>query len=200
MFASRTKIRHGPFAQPTPPTSRRYYLRWKRTRAATVSSCVESCRVESCRVELHVRWKSGISGQRLSLLGQSPHRQVFLEVLFACWGMPTTITTDNGPQFISADFTTFLSEWRIRHIRTAFYNPQANGGVERMNPTLKNGIRAHLAEGFQFSAELLRTLLHYRATRHTTTDSSPALLMLGRELSLPLDRLRVPAHLTSQGA
>ena len=141
-----------------------------------------------------------LSGQRRSLLGQSPHRQVFLEVLFACWGMPTTISTDNGPQFISADFTTFLSEWRIRHIRTAFYNPQANGGVERMNKTLKNGIRGHIAEGFQFSAVLLRTLLHYRATRHTTTDSSPALLMLGRELSLPLDRLRVPAHLTSQGA
>ena len=69
-----------------------------------------------------------------------------------------------------------------------------------MNQTLKNGIRAHLAEGFQFSAALLRTLLHYRAAKHTTTDSSPALLMLGRELSLPLDRLRVPAHLTSQGA
>ena len=69
-----------------------------------------------------------------------------------------------------------------------------------MNKTLKNGIRGHIAEGFQFSAVLLRTLLHYRATRHTTTDSSPALLMLGRELSLPLNRLRVPAHLTSQGA
>ena len=69
-----------------------------------------------------------------------------------------------------------------------------------MNQTLKNGIRAHLAEGFQFSAALLRTLLHYRAAKHTTTDSSPALLMLGRELSLPLDRLRVPAHLTSHGA
>ena len=69
-----------------------------------------------------------------------------------------------------------------------------------MNQTLKNGIRAHLAEGFQFSAALLWTLLHYRAAKHTTTDSSPALLMLGRELSLPLDRLRVPAHLTSQGA
>ena len=47
LFASRTQIRHGPFAQPTPPTSRRYYLRWKSTRAATVSSRVVSSRVES---------------------------------------------------------------------------------------------------------------------------------------------------------
>ena len=34
----------------------------------------------------------------------------FLEVLFSHWGMPKTITTDIGPQFISAEFTTFLSE------------------------------------------------------------------------------------------
>ena len=92
-----------------------------------------------------------------------------------------------------------MSERGIRHIRTAFYNPQVNGGVERMNQTLKNGIRAHLAEGFQFSEALLQTLLHYRVTQHTTTDSLPALLMLGHELPLLLDHLRVPAHLTSQG-
>ena len=44
----------------------------------------------------------------------------FLEVLFARWGMPTTITTDNGPQFISAEFTTFLSERGIKHIAEGF--------------------------------------------------------------------------------
>ncbi|KAJ8251690.1 hypothetical protein GJAV_G00224060 [Gymnothorax javanicus] len=58
--------------------------------------------------------------------------------------------------------------------------------------SLKNGLRAHLADGHAFTTALQNTLLHYRATAHTTTGSSPALLMLGRELQLPLDRLRPP--------
>ena len=120
----------------------------------------------------------------------------FLSSLFARWGSPNAITTDNGPQFVSSEFATFVEERGIKHIRTAFYHPQANGGVERFNQTLKNRIRAHLADGLPFSAALLRTLLHYRATPHSTTGSSPALLMMGRELQLPLDRLRAPAAVT----
>ncbi|KAG7453524.1 gypsy-16 si [Solea senegalensis] len=98
--------------------------------------------------------------------------------------------TDNGPQFISADFSSFLAGKGIKHIKTAFYHPQANVGVERFNQTLKNGLRAHLAGGLPFLSALQSTLLHYRATSHATTGSSPALLMLGREMQLPLDRLR----------
>lgn len=116
----------------------------------------------------------------------------FLSSLFACWGVPDTITTDNGPQFISADFASFVERRGIKHIKTALYHPQANGGVERFNQTLKNGLRAHLADGLPFTAALQNTLLHYRATPHSTTGCSPALLMLGREIQLPLDRLRPP--------
>uniref|UniRef100_A0AAY4BPD3 Integrase catalytic domain-containing protein n=1 Tax=Denticeps clupeoides TaxID=299321 RepID=A0AAY4BPD3_9TELE len=112
----------------------------------------------------------------------------FLDCLFSRWGLPNTITTDNGPQFTSMDFQTFLGDRGIRHTRTAFYHPEA--GVERFNQTLKNGVRAHLADGLAFSSALQRTLLHYRSSLHSTTGVSPALLMLGRELQLPLDRLR----------
>ncbi|KAI3354580.1 hypothetical protein L3Q82_019085 [Scortum barcoo] len=114
----------------------------------------------------------------------------FLSSLFARWGVSDTITTDNGPQFVSADFTAFAEGRGIKHIRTALSHPQANGGVERFNQTLKNGLRAHLADGLPFPSALQSTLLHYRATPHATTGSSPALLMLGHELQLPLDRLR----------
>lgn len=106
----------------------------------------------------------------------------FLSSLFACWGVPDTITTDNGPKFISADFASFAEKRGITHVRTALYHPQANGGVERFNQTLKNGLRAHLADNLPFPAALQNTLLHYRATPHATTGCSPALLMLGREL------------------
>lgn len=114
-----------------------------------------------------------------------------LETLCARWGMPRAITTDNGPQFVFADFSRFLSDRGIKHIRTAYYNPQANRGVERFNQSLKNGIRAHLTQGCAFQTALNQTLMHYRASQHTTTGTSPASLMLGREMELPLDRLKV---------
>lgn len=113
-----------------------------------------------------------------------------LDSLFARWGMPCAITTDNGPQLISAEFSTFLSNKEIKHICVRLYHPQANGGVERFNQSLKNGIRVHLVQGYSFQMALNQTLLHYRASQHSTTQASPALLMLGREMELHLDRLR----------
>ncbi len=113
----------------------------------------------------------------------------FLDSLFSCWGLPNTVTTDNGPQLISAEFTTYLQNKGIHHIRTAYYHPQANGGVESFHQSLKNSLRAHLFQGWTFSRAIHHTLLHYRATQHSTTGVSPAFLMLGRELHLPLDRL-----------
>ena len=110
-----------------------------------------------------------------------------LDSLFARWGLPKTITTDNGPQMVSHELCSYLKEKGIHHNRTAFYNPSANGGVERLNQLLMNGIRGHLAQGCTFNPSLLQTLLHYRATPHSTTGVSPASLMLGWELLLPLE-------------
>lgn len=84
----------------------------------------------------------------------------FLSSLFARWGLQNTITTDNGPQLISAEFAAFVEEKGIKHICTSFYHTEANGGFEWQNLSLKNGIRAHLVKGFKFFTALLRTLLH----------------------------------------
>ncbi|KAJ8346671.1 hypothetical protein SKAU_G00280720 [Synaphobranchus kaupii] len=122
-----------------------------------------------------------------------PQHQRFLIVaydLHSKW--PEVVATGSVTTQVVTDFLVSLFARGINHIRTAFYHPEANGGVERLNQTLKNGLRAHLADGLPFSAALRCTLLHYRATPHSTTGSSPALLMMGRELQLPLDRLRAP--------
>uniref|UniRef100_A0A672INC6 Gypsy retrotransposon integrase-like protein 1 n=1 Tax=Salarias fasciatus TaxID=181472 RepID=A0A672INC6_SALFA len=138
--------------------------------------------------DLHSKWPEVLPAGSVTTTGVIG----FLSSLFARWGVPDAITTDNGPQFISTDFVAFMEGRGIKHIRTALYHPQANGGVERFNQTLKNGLRAHMADGLPFSDSLQSTLMHYRATPHSTTGSSPALLMLGRELQLPLERLRRP--------
>ncbi len=102
------------------------------------------------------------------------------------------MTTDNGPQFISGDFKSYLESYGIQHICTALYHPQANRGVERFHQSLKNGLRAHLVQGCPFSQAIHFTLLHYRAFHHCTMCVSSAFLMLDRELKLLLDWLRSP--------
>ncbi len=73
--------------------------------------------------------------------------------------LPLTMGRSSFP----LSFSSYLAAKGVAHIRTAFYRPQANGSVERFNQSLKNGIRAHLAQGFPFKAALSQTLLHYRA-------------------------------------
>ena len=49
-----------------------------------------------------------------------------------------TITTDNGGEYTSHAFETYLQENGIKHQTTIPYNPQQNGVVEQMNITLLN--------------------------------------------------------------
>lgn len=123
--------------------------------------------------DLHLKWPELIA------TGSVTSQVIinFLDSLFSRWGLPNTITTDNGPQLISAEFTTYLKNKGIRHIRTAYYNPQANGGIEHFHQSLKNSLRAHLFQGWTFSQAIRNTLQHYMSTQQSTTGVSPAFLM-----------------------
>ena len=50
-----------------------------------------------------------------------------LRVMFAAYGLPDQIVSDNGPQFISSEFATFLKQNGVKHIRSAPYHPSTNG-------------------------------------------------------------------------
>ncbi|CAI7775381.1 unnamed protein product, partial [Closterium sp. NIES-54] len=54
------------------------------------------------------------------------------------------IRTDNGGEFIGADFEAVLKKKGIQHQLTVPYNPQQNGVVERFNRTLQEGARTLL--------------------------------------------------------
>ena len=51
-----------------------------------------------------------------------------LHHLFAAYGLPLQIFSDNGPQFCSRELSTFLQENGIKHIRRAPYHPASNNG------------------------------------------------------------------------
>jgi hypothetical protein len=115
-----------------------------------------------------------------------------LQGLFVRWGLPDEVTTDNGPQFVSAEFTDFLASTGIEHRRTPRYCPPQNGGVERFNGFIKGALRALLADGVPGKQAVQELLLAYRTAPHSLTEKTPAELMLGRKLRMPLDKLRPP--------
>ena len=54
-----------------------------------------------------------------------------LRSLFARHGIPEKVISDNGPQFIAADFANIAEEYGFTHVTTSLKYPQANGEVER---------------------------------------------------------------------
>ena len=105
--------------------------------------------------------------------------------VFAHFGLPMTLVTDNGPNFTSREFKLFLEMNGIRHITSAPYQPSTNGQAENAVKSLKNFLK-HCA-GEDWRTKLDRFLFQYRVTPHSTTGVSPAELMFGRKLRTVLD-------------
>ena len=49
--------------------------------------------------------------------------------------------SDNGSNFVSSEFMSFLQQNGIKHITSAPYHPSSNGLVKRVVPTFKQGMR-----------------------------------------------------------
>lgn len=52
-------------------------------------------------------------------------------------GAAPRIISDNGKQFLSGDFKSFIKTCELTHVTTSPYYPQSNGKLERFNGTIK---------------------------------------------------------------
>ena len=103
-----------------------------------------------------------------------------LRTVLAKFGVPESVVTDNGPQFIGMEFEQFCERNGIRHIKVAPYHPASNGLAECAVQTFKQGFQKY-TEG-TIEDRVARFLLHYRIIPHSTTGMSPAQLLFGRQL------------------
>ena len=113
-----------------------------------------------------------------------------LRQLFSQYGLPQQLVSDNGPQFSAEEFAAFCKMNGIKHIRCSPYHPSSNGLAERFVQTFKKAMKASRNEGMTLDQRLCGFLLRYRCTPHTTTDTPPCNLFLGRSLRTRLDLLR----------
>ena len=116
--------------------------------------------------------------------------------LFEAYGLPEQLVRDNGPQFISEEFSLFLKANRVKHLRSAPYHPSSNGLAERFVGTFKRALRAAESSGLTFHQQLMNFLLTYQTTPHSTTGSTPATqsscsYMFGSASSISIPTCRV---------
>ena len=113
-----------------------------------------------------------------------------LKSLFARHGLPLRIVTDNGPQFISHEFSEFVSSLGILHSKSAPYHPQTNGEAERFVQSMKNFMKISNVQFHDVENSLLKFLFTYRTSPNCSTGYSPSYLLFNRQLRTKFDLLK----------
>lgn len=111
--------------------------------------------------------------------------------ILARFGVPSTIVTDNGPQFISQDLQDLCKRYAIALHHSSPYYPQGNGQAEATNKTLLKIIKK-TCESSKFSdwpEKLIEALWAYRTSIRTPTGQTPFALTYGMEAVVPYETL-----------
>ena len=95
---------------------------------------------------------------------------------FARYGIPSTVISDNGPQFRSCEFENFAKEWDFQHDFSSPGHQQANGMAESGVKMAKQLIRRATDSG----RDPFMAILEYRNIPSQDYGTSPAQRMLGR--------------------
>ena len=101
-----------------------------------------------------------------------------LRAIFARFELREQVVTDNGPQFISEEFSHFLKSNKNKHIGCAPYHPASNGLAEWFVQSLKKALKSTVNSGLSLQHRLSNFLLSYRSTLDATTGMSPSSLFL----------------------
>ncbi|KAF4678527.1 hypothetical protein FOZ60_016486, partial [Perkinsus olseni] len=122
------------------------------------------------------KWAEAFPLVRDTMEETLPH----LLALFARFGPPVRMHSDQGSQFEGQLFRRTLEALNINRSRTTVYHPSGNGLVERLNGTLIGLLRRHTSVP-DWPAHLPALLYRYNTAIHASTGYSPYMLMFARE-------------------
>ena len=108
---------------------------------------------------------------------------------FVCrFGVPRELHSDQGTNLESKVMAEVCKLLDIEKTRTSPLLPQSDGQVERYNRTLVEMLRGKLKESQEgWDLQLQPCMMAYRSSIHESTGETPNMLMLGREIEVPLD-------------
>jgi transposase InsO family protein len=119
------------------------------------------------------------------------HREVISfvqEHIIYRFGVPQTLTTDQGPSFMSHQFREFVESMKIKLLNSSPYYAQANGQAEASNKVLIMIIKKRIKENTRkWHEKLSKALWAHRTSRHGATKVTPFELVYGQEAVLPVE-------------
>ena len=110
---------------------------------------------------------------------------------FTFVGLPKSVQSDQGSNFMSGIFQQVMYELGIRQYRSSAYHPESQGALERFHQTLKNMIRSYCFDTEKNWDEGIHLLLF--AVRESVQESlgfSPFELVFGHTVRGPLKLLK----------
>ena len=114
--------------------------------------------------------------------------EILVDRFITRFGAPFQIHSDQGPEFESKLVSEVCKLLGVDKTRTTSYHPQSDGQVERFNRTLLSMLSKYVHENQKdWDLHLQKVVMAYRTSKHQTTQYTPAYLLFGRELRLPVD-------------
>ncbi|KAL3882850.1 hypothetical protein ACJMK2_029154 [Sinanodonta woodiana] len=118
---------------------------------------------------------------------------LFVEEFICRFGLPQQLHTDQGGQFQSKLFSELCSRMHIDKTKTTAFHPQSDGLVERFNRTIEDILSKYIIQNQRdWDDHLQLALLAYRSSVHESTGQTPNMMMMGREVQLPVDLIYGP--------
>ena len=113
-----------------------------------------------------------------------------LRDIFCRFGLPFTLVSDNGPQFISDEFKLFVQNNGLKHIHSPTYSPKSNGSCERLVDSWKRSMKKSYETCKDLDLNNAKFLINYRNTPNSVTGIAPAVRIFNRTLRCRLHQLR----------
>lgn len=137
-------------------------------------------------IDHFTRWVNISAAKRMTV---DEVTRVLLEQWIPAHGVPGTLLSDNGPQFVAEALLRVCESMGIRKIYSSPYYPQGNSVVESFMRTLRKGLAALVSEGrSDWDRYLQAVAFAHNSTPSVTTGYSPFFLTYGREAVLPVQR------------
>ena len=136
-------------------------------------------------VDYFTKW---IEAKPLTTITTQQVQQFVWKDIICRYGVPHTIITDNGRQFIDKKLAKFYTGLGIKHITSSIEHPQTNGQAEATNKVILVELRKRLdnAKGL-WPEELVQVLWAYRCTPQSATNESLLSLVYGAYAMIPIE-------------